>query len=82
MKNNDQQQIALSGALLNQLKKTAEDQDHRSYSRLMRQVDWKLADAEQLDKAIGVALAFVDMQRVKQLTEVGLECFPDQAVFA
>ncbi len=49
---------------------------------MIDQVDWKLASAERLDKAIGIALAFVDMRRVKQLTEIGLARFPENEVFS
>jgi hypothetical protein len=73
--------IVPSDEIINQLKETAKNQNNRSYSCLMKQIDWELANAEQLDKAIGVALAYVDMKRAKQLTEIGLEHFPDNQIF-
>ncbi len=77
----DKLKLAPSDEMINRLKDAANNGDNRNYNRLIDQVDWKLASAKCLDKMIGIALAFVDMRRAKQLTEIGLECFPENEVF-
>ncbi len=63
---------------LNQLETVT---NRRDYDWLMNKVDWQSASAEILDKAIGVALAFGDTRQAKQLTQIGLERFPQHEVF-
>lgn len=63
--------------LMIDLAKTPYTQDIRTYHRLINQIDWTLADAEVLDKALDVTIAFVDMKKTKQLASIGRERFPE-----
>jgi|GEM_PF-2462231 len=78
---NDNPKIVPSDEIINQLRDMAKNQDYRTYSHLIDQVDWQLASAESLDKTISVTLAFVDMERTKKVTAIGLERFPENEVF-
>lgn len=81
MNNNDKPKTAPSDEMINQLKEAVKNCDNRTYNRLINQTDWKLASAERLDKAIGIALAFIDIRQAKKLTEIGLAQFPKNEVF-
>ncbi|MEM7537110.1 MAG: hypothetical protein AAF639_33360 [Chloroflexota bacterium] len=70
-----------SDGLIQELMETAETQSGRAYRRIMKQTDWYLANADQLDKAISASLAFVDLQQAEHLSKIGLERFPKNNVF-
>ncbi|MEM7530652.1 MAG: hypothetical protein AAF639_00630 [Chloroflexota bacterium] len=70
-----------SSGVLDELYQIAHTQDNRAYRRLVDQVDWDMASAEELDKGIGVMLGFADTRRSKVLAEMGLEKYPDYEVF-
>ncbi len=82
MNDNDKLKIAPSEKIISQLETAADNHDHRSYSRLIDQVDWNLASASVIDQTIDIALAFLDTRRAKRLAEIGHKRFPEHKTLA
>ena len=70
-----------SDELIEELGKTTMPHNGRAYRKLMKQIDWRLGTAEQIDAGLGVSLAFVDLERAKQLAKLGLELYPTYEPF-
>ena len=73
--------IRPSDELIKELMETAETLSGRKYRRMMKEIDWSIATADQLDKAISTSLSFTDLKRAEYLSKIGLERFPDNEVF-
>ncbi len=67
---------------MDQLEAAVDNQDGGVYRHLMDQIDWRLAPADVLDRAIGFAIHVGDMKRGKALTELGLTHFPEHQQIA
>lgn len=67
---------------MEQLESAVDNQDGNAYRHLMDQIDWRLASADELDRAIGFAIRAGDLKRGKILTELGLTRFPDHQQIA
>jgi hypothetical protein len=74
--------ISPSPEVMDQLEMAVDNHDGRTYRHLMDQIDWFLAPADVLNRAIGLAIHVGDMRRSKILTELGLKRFPDHQQIA
>ncbi|MEM7538902.1 MAG: hypothetical protein AAF639_42490 [Chloroflexota bacterium] len=59
--------------LVKELMDTVEAQNGRKYRRLMKEVDWTLADADQLNNAMGTSVSFVDLKPIP-VNDMRLSC--------
>lgn len=69
--------LAPTSKRIDQLTESAHTNNYRSYRGLIDQIDWTQASGDELSKAIGVTLTFVDMKRTKSLAELGHKRFPE-----
>jgi hypothetical protein len=74
--------ISPSSEVMDQLEAAVDNHDGRTYRHLMDQINWLLAPADVLDRAIGLAIHVGDMKRSKALTDLGLKRFPEHQQIA
>jgi hypothetical protein len=82
MTDSNKTKLAPTEELINQLRTTPYSRDGRTYRRLIDQIDWNLAAAEVLDRALSVTLSFADLRRAKQITALARQRFPENEIFA
>ncbi|MEM7531742.1 MAG: hypothetical protein AAF639_06185 [Chloroflexota bacterium] len=74
--------IAPTDKLVDELWAVAEQRNGRAYRRLMKQLDWTVASEEQITKAIGITLGYVDSKQADYLSQIAIERFPNSQPFA
>ncbi|MEM7535426.1 MAG: hypothetical protein AAF639_24835 [Chloroflexota bacterium] len=82
VKKNEIPKIVPTDELMDELWAVAQERNGRVYRRMMKQLDWTVASEEQLRKAIGITLGYVDLRQADYLSQIAIERFPDSQSFA